>query len=123
MPYHTFVSSLFFLLSRFLSFFLSFAYPFCFFSFSFLFLSMFLFFLIFPFSSVVSHCAQLRLFYIFCRDKIYFGLLWVPFPGHPLVCWLPNHHHYTVLAVPRSILRQKGIFFLFFLLSVAFPSR
>ena len=98
MPYHTFVSSLFFLLSRFLSFFLSFAYPFCFFSFSFLFLSMFLFFLIFPFSSVVSHCAQLRLFILSVVIRFILACCGCPFlvthwsAGCPTttttLCWL-----------------------------------
>ena len=53
-------------------------------------------------------------FYIVCRDKIYhftpstiLGLLWVPFLDFPLVCWLSNHHHYTVLAMPNLIPKQK----------------
>ena len=37
-----------------------------------------------------------------------FGLVWVSFPNHPLVYRLPSHHHYLVLAVPRSIPRQKS---------------
>ena len=40
--------------------------------------------------------------------SITFGLVWMSFPDHPLVCWLPSHHHYLVLAVPCSIPRQKG---------------
>ena len=27
-----------------------------------------------------------------------FGLVWVSFSGHPLVCWLLSQHHYPVLA-------------------------
>ena len=42
-----------------------------------------------------------------------FGLMWVSFPDHPLVCWLPSHHSYPMLAVPHSIPRQKS-FVLFF---------
>jgi len=34
--------------------------------------------------------------------------VWVSFPNHPLICWLPSHHHYPVLTVPRSIPRQKS---------------
>ena len=59
-------------------------------------------------------------FYTTCCDKIYhfyplttFGLLWVSFQDYPLVCHLPNHHHYTVLAVPCLIPEKSG-FVLFF---------
>ena len=37
-----------------------------------------------------------------------FGLVWVSFPDHPLVCRLPSHHHYLVLAMSHSIPRQKN---------------
>ena len=37
-----------------------------------------------------------------------FGLVWVSFPNYPLVCRLPSHHYYPVLAVPRSIPKQKS---------------
>ena len=60
------------------------------------------------------HYVQLRPFYTVCRDKIYhftslttFDLLWVSFPNYPLVCWLPSHHHYLVVAAPRFIPRKK----------------
>ena len=39
-----------------------------------------------------------------------FGLVWVL--NYPLVCRLSSHHHYPMLAVPRSIPR-KNIFVLF----------
>ena len=68
MSYHTFIFSLSFLLSHFLFFF---CLPFLFFLLTFYFLLCFYSFLFFPSSSVVVHCAQLRLFYIVCCDKIY----------------------------------------------------
>ena len=37
-----------------------------------------------------------------------FGLVWVPFPDHPLICRLPSHHYYLVLAMPHSIPKQKS---------------
>ena len=37
-----------------------------------------------------------------------FVLVWVSFPDHPLICRLPSHHHFPVLAVPHSIPRQKS---------------
>ena len=42
-----------------------------------------------------------------------FGLVWVSFPDLSLVCWLPSHHHYPMLAMPHSIPKQKS-FVLFF---------
>ena len=35
-------------------------------------------------------------------------MVWVSFPDHPLVCRLPNHHHFPVLAMPHSIPKQKS---------------
>ena len=72
------------------------------------------------------HCCYLlcmtMAFYTACCDKIYhfytsttFGLLWVSFLDCPLVCWLPNHHHYPMLAEPRFIPRQKFFYFVFLL--------
>jgi len=72
--------------------------------------------LLFPFP--LCFCSSLlctsMAFYIACRDKIYhfyplttFGLLWVSFQDCPLVYRLPSHHHYTVLAVPCLIPKQK----------------
>ena len=94
--------------------------------------SLFIFF-VFPYFSVFYifpipfsfplppiYCAQLRPFYTAYCDKIYhfypsttFGLLWVPFLDYPLVCWLLSHHHYSVLAAPRFILRKSSFFFVF----------
>ena len=79
-----------------------------------LFLIFFLFPLYFPvFSSCCLLCTSMA-FYIACNDMIYyfypsttFGMLWVSSLDFPLVCQLSNHHHYTVLAVPCLILRQK----------------
>ena len=89
------------------------------------------FFLSFCFSvcySPLFHCACLwpfilsMAFYTACRDKIFhfypltaFSLLWVSFQDYPLVCWLPNHHHYTVLAVPRLIPKPKWFCFFSYL--------
>ena len=57
-------------------------------------------------------------FYTACHDRIChfyslttFGLLWVSFQDCSLVCWLPSHHHYTVLAVPHLIPKQKWFCF------------
>ena len=49
-----------------------------------------------------------------------FVRVWVFFLDHPLVCRLPNYHHFPVLAMPHSIPKQKCCFV--FLLYVAFPS-
>ena len=38
-----------------------------------------------------------------------FVWVWVSFLDHSLVCQLPRHHHFPVLAVPRSIPRQKSV--------------
>ena len=73
--------------------------------------------------SVFLHCCLLCMsiaFYTTCCDKIYhfyplntFGLLWVSFQKCPLVYRLPNHHHYTMLAVSCLIPRQKQFLFCF----------
>ena len=42
-------------------------------------------------------------------------------PSHPLVCWLPSHHHYLVLTMPHSIPKKREFCFIF-LLSITFPS-
>ena len=96
--------------------FLSFSiYPLCSsFAFCFSLISMLL--AVLPCYFVFVYCAQLRPFYTTCRDEIYhftpqllFGLVWVFFLGHPLVCWLLSQHHYPTLAVLRSIPRQKEL--------------
>ena len=53
-----------------------------------------------------SYCLPLwvLLFY----PSTTFALLSISFPDHPLVCWLFSHYHYPVLAMPRSIPRQKS---------------
>ena len=108
------------------SFFLS---DFCIFPFFFFFLLCFLFFLSTPifcrcFSSHFFPPFSLFMpmaFYTVCRDKIYhfypstaFGLLWASFQDCPLVCWMLNHYHYTLLAAPCLIPRQKKVFVLSF---------
>ena len=57
-------------------------------------------------------------FYTACCDRIYrvypltaFGSLWVSFQDYPLACRLPNHYHYTVLAAPHLIPKQKWFCF------------
>ena len=42
-----------------------------------------------------------------------FGLVWVSFPDHPLICWLLNQHHYPALATPCLNSRQKEFLFYF----------
>ena len=53
-------------------------------------------------------------FYTTCRDRIYhfypsttFGSLWVSFQDCPQACWLPSHHHYTMLAAPCLIPKKS----------------
>ena len=41
--------------------------------------------------------------------SITFGLVWVSFPDHLLVCQLPSHHHLSILTVPHPIPRQKSL--------------
>ena len=60
-------------------------------------------------------------FYTVCRNRIYhfyplttFGMLWVSFQDCPMVYWLPNHRHYTVLAVPCLIPKQKWFCFVLY---------
>ena len=50
-----------------------------------------------------------------------FGLVWVSFLGHTLVCRPLSQHHYLTLATPCSIPRQRSSCFIF-LSSMAFPS-
>ena len=105
------------------SFFLS---DFWIFPFFFFFLLCFLFFLSTP---IFCHCFSSPFFphfslftpmafYTVYRDKIYhfypstaFGLLWASFQDCPLVCWMLNHYHYTLLATPCLIPRQKRFLF------------
>ena len=99
------------------------------------FLLFFLFPLLFLFSrcqSVVlpSHYAHLWPFYTVFHDRIYhfypFNYFWPivgVFPRHLLVCWLPNHHHYTVLAMPLLILRKKWFCFVFNFLWHSHPNK
>ena len=111
MSYHTFIFSLSFLLSHFLSFF---CLPFLFFL-----LCFYSFFFFFLFLCCCSLCiAKTFLYCLPWLDLPFypstaFGLLWVPFLGHPLVCRLLSHHHYLGLAMARSIPRQKGNLFYF----------
>ena len=91
------------------------------------------FFVFVPFSSLFFIflpfllCTSMA-FYTTFRDKIYhfyhlttFGLLWVSFQDCPLVCWLPSHHHYTVLAMSCLILDKSG--FVLFFTSLGTPIR
>ena len=94
---------------------------FCFALFSF-FLSVFSISLVYRFSlpfffSYFPLCT-FTTFYTACHYRIChfyplttFGLLWVSFQDCSLVCWLPSHHHYTVLAVPHLIPKQKWFCF------------
>ena len=77
---------------------------------------------------VLVYCVHLWPFYTTYRDKIYhfyplttFGPLWVSFQDYTLVCWLPSHYHYIVLAVPRLIPRQKWFCFVLFFTSLDTP--
>ena len=105
-----------------------FSLGFLYFSFSFL-LLYFLCFLIFLsisfFFFFVYRCSSFFLcppfslfmtmaFYTACHDRIYhfypstaFGSLWASFQDYLLTCRLPSHYHYTVLAAPRLIPKQK----------------
>ena len=85
--------------------------------------SYFLFFLFLPYSISIScsGCCILLLFtiiafYIVYHDKIYhfypsttFGSLWASFQDCPLACRLPNYYHYTMLATPHPISKQKWL--------------
>ena len=91
----------------------------------FLFLSLFLCFLLFFLLVVSLYMAKAFLYYLSWLNLLFyplttFGPLWVSFSNYPLACWLSSHHHYPVLAAPRSIPRQRDFYFIF-LLSVAFP--
>ena len=100
-------------LATLLYFFLFFLYVFL----CFLFLPLFLCFL--PFFLVVVSLYMTKAF-LYCLSWLNlpfyplttFGPLWVSFLDYPLVCWLSSHHHYPVLAAPRSIPRKR-IFILF----------
>ena len=35
--------------------------------------------------------------------------VWMSFPDHPLVCQLSSHHHFHVLAMPRSTPKQNNV--------------
>ena len=113
---HLFVFSLHFLLFSLFSFFFSLS---SLFFFCFLFLSSF--YVSCCFSLVLRCCllcmAKAFLYCLLWQDLPFyplttFGLLWVSFLGHPLVCWLLSHHHYLVLATPHSI-PDKWSFVLF----------
>ena len=91
-----------------LSFF-SFFWP-CFLSFSLFFLYLLFTIFLFLFSSPFPLCTSMA-FYTACLHKIChsaFGLLCVSFQDCPLICQLPSHHNYTVLAVPRLILDKNS---------------
>ena len=92
-----------------------------------------LFFLTFCLPPIVLlpfYCTQLRPF-LYClpwRVLLFyplttFSLVWVSFPNHPLFCQLLSHHHYTVLAAPYSIPRQKVLFCFFAFRSILIQIR
>ena len=81
-------------------------------------LSFFVFLFLFLFLFLL--CITMA-FYTVCRNRIYhfyplttFGMLWVSFQDCPMVYWLPNHRHYTVLAVPCLIPKQKWFCFVLY---------
>ena len=69
-----------------------------------------------PFSFVLPLLYTVKaLFYTICCDGFLlffpltaFVLVQVSFPDHPLVCQLPRHHHFPVLAGPHPIPKQKS---------------
>ena len=108
------LSLVFFPLIFLYSFFLSLFTPFSFFLSVFLYLLFIVFLFLFP-PPLFSLCTSIA-FYTACHDRIChfypstaIGLLWVSFQDYPLVCRLPNNHHYTMLIVPRLIPRQKWL--------------
>ena len=106
---------------------LSFSFFLSFFFLSFLFFPLaFYFFLVFPPSFVDPHYAQLRLFYIACRDKIYHFTLQLLLAGYGALPWPPTG---LLAAQPPPLpcaacttfhSHTKRNFVLFFLLSIAF---
>ena len=83
--------------------------------------SLFSFFFLLPFSSLIvsPYTMHIQPFYPLTA----FGLLWVSFQDYPLVCQLPSHHYYTVLAMPCLIPKQKWFFFFFFFTPINTPIR
>ena len=99
----SFLFSLFF----FLLFFHSFFFTPCFFSFFFVLVSS-------PPPPPPTCYAQLRPFYTAYHNGLtIFGLVWVSFPGHPLVCRLLSQCHYPTLAAPCLNSKQKEFLFYF----------
>ena len=92
-------------------------FPFFFF-FTLLFFSFYLYFLpLFP-----PLLFTTMAFYNICYDRNYrfypltaFGSLWASFQDCQLACQLPSHYHYTMLATPRLIPRQKWFCFVSYL--------